>query len=144
MSWSFDDSLSTDRDRIRLRIGDTDTNDQLLSNETVDALLLTRTSVILAAIDCVQAIIAKLAREIDRSNIGMSGSRSQKTTHFHSVLRELQKEAQMDTGMKVGGISRDDRNTIEDDSDFIKPSFTVGITDRTGRPRGEDEWDDVG
>ena len=44
MSWSYNESLTTDRDKIRLRIGDVDTYEQLLSNETIDALLTVHNS----------------------------------------------------------------------------------------------------
>ena len=48
MTWSYNENLSTDRDKVRFRIGDTDTDDQLLSNETIDAILVIRNDVVLA------------------------------------------------------------------------------------------------
>ena len=62
MSWSYSDSLSSDRDKLRFKIGDVDTNDQLLSNELLDALLTTRGDPTLAAINAVEGILAKFAR----------------------------------------------------------------------------------
>ncbi len=38
MSFSFDENLSTDLDKVRLRIGDTDSEEVLLSNETITAM----------------------------------------------------------------------------------------------------------
>ena len=142
MAWSFSDSLTTDRDKVRLKIGDTDTDDQLLSNETIDALLAIRDDVTLCAIDCVRAILAKLARDIDRSAVGMSGQRSQKITHYEGVLRNLVKESGGEVRMKVGGISKDEASTLRDNSDYIKPSFSVGMDDYTNPHGGDDNgWD---
>ena len=141
MTWTFSDSLTTDRDKVRLKIGDTDTQDQLLSDETLDALLAVRNDVVLCAIDACRAILSKLARDIDRSAAGMSGSRSQKTTHYKDVLATLVKESSGETRMKVGGVSRSENETILDNSDFEKPSFTIGINDRKPRKGGSNgDW----
>ena len=141
MTWSFSDSLATDRDKVRLKIGDTDTDDQLLSNETIDALLDIRADVILCSIDACRAILAKLARDIDRSAAGMSGSRSQKTQHYKDILANLVKESGGETRVKVGGISKDDNDTLNDDSDFEKPTFTVGMNDRVNSSGGSNgDW----
>ena len=141
MAWTFSDSLTTDRDKVRLKIGDTDTDDQLLSDETIDALLVIRADVILCSIDAVRAILSKLARDIDRSAAGMSGSRSQKTQHYKDVLMNLVKESGGETRMKVGGISKGAADTLRDDTDFIKPSFSVDMHDRSNPTGGTDgEW----
>ena len=141
MSWTFSESLAADRDIVRLKIGDTDTDDQLLSNETLDALLAIRADVILCSIDACRAILAKLARDIDRSAAGMSGSRAQKTQHYKDVLANLIKESGGETRVKVGGISKDASDTLNDDSDFEKPTFTIGMNDRVNKSGGSNgDW----
>ena len=130
MTWSYSDSLGTNRDKLRLRIGDTDSNDQLLSNETLDVLLSDKNNdLALAAVDAVRAIIAKLGREFDRNAVGVGGSRSQKVQHYHDLLIQLNKEARGSTGVVVGGLSADRKETIQDDTDFIRPSFRIGQDD---------------
>ena len=119
MSWSYSDALSTDRDLLRFRIGDTDTNEQLLSNELLDALLVTRASPTLAAIDAVQGILAQFARDIDRSALGMGGARSQKTQFYRDLLKELRAEAARgDTSIFFGGgsISQKESNLEDEDA----------------------------
>jgi len=141
MTWTFSDSLSTDRDKVRLKIGDTDTQDQLLSDETIDALLAVRDDVVLCSIDACRAILAKLAREIDRSAAGMSGSRSQKTNHYKDILANLTKESGGETRVKVGGISKGDNDTIRDDSDFEPLAFSIGMNDRNNSDGGSNgDW----
>ena len=141
MSWTFSESLTTTRDKLRLRVGDTDANDPLLSNETLDVLLTDKgDDLALAAIDAVRAIIAKLGREFDRSAVGVGGSRSQKVQHFHDLLKQLTKESRLSTGVVLGGVSASRKQTIEDDSDFVRPSFTVGGDDLPSTEPGTRRW----
>ena len=130
MSWSYSDSLSTDRDRLRFRIGDVDTNDQLLSNETLDALLTARPDPTLAAIDAIEGILAKFAREIDRGSLGLGGSRSQKTQFYRDLLKELRAEAARgDTGAFFGGGSVSAKETIQEDEDKPLTPFRLNQFD---------------
>ena len=130
MSWSYSDSLSTDRDRLRFRIGYVDTNDQLLSNETLDALLTTRPDPTLAAIDAIEGILAKFAREIDRGSLGLGGSRSQKTQFYRDLLKELRAEAARgDTGAFFGGGSVSGKETIQEDEDKPLTPFRLNQFD---------------
>jgi len=126
MSWSYSDSLSTDRDKLRFKIGDVDTNDQLLSNELLDALLTERGDPTLAAIDAVEGILAKFAREIDRNAIGLGGSRSQKTQFYRDLLKELRAQAARgDTGVFFGGASVSAKEAIREDTDIPLTPFRL-------------------
>ena len=126
MTWSYNENLSTDRDKVRFRIGDTDTDDQLLSNETIDALLVIRNDVVLASIDSVQAILAKFAREIDRQALGLGGPRSQKTTHYENLLKILRAEADKGaTGVFYGGATIADKEDALADTTKPRPPFRL-------------------
>tara|TARA_R100000005_G_C4855763_1_gene119771 strand:- start:175 stop:579 length:405 start_codon:yes stop_codon:yes gene_type:complete len=126
MSWSYSDALATDRDKLRFKIGDTDTNEQLLSNELLDALLATRATPTLAAIDAVNGILAQFARDIDRSALGMGGARSQKTQFYRDLLKELRAEAARgDTGIFFGGGSISQKESNRDDSDAPLTPFRI-------------------
>lgn len=126
MTWSYDDSLPTDRDKVRFRIGDTDSEEELLSNETLDALLAIRNDVVLASIDAVQAILAKFAREIDRQALGLGGPRSQKTTHYENLLKVLRAEADKgSTGVFYGGATIAAKNAALADTTKPRPPFRI-------------------
>jgi len=130
MSWSYDDTLPTDRDKLRFRIGDIDTEEQLLSNETLDTLLSIRPSVVLAAIDAVEGILAKFAREIDRQALGLGGPRSQKTMHYRQLLNDLRSEAaQGSTGVYFGGGSISGKEAFRNDSDAPLTPFRLNQFD---------------
>jgi CO dehydrogenase/acetyl-CoA synthase gamma subunit (corrinoid Fe-S protein) len=141
MAWSYNESLVGTRDKLRLRIGDTDSNDPLLADETLNVLLADKGSdLALTSIDAVRAIIAKLGREFDRSAVGVGGSRSQKVQHFHDLLKQLTKESRLSTGVVVGGLSASRKEAIEDDSDYPAPSFTIGSDDSPGGGPGTTRW----
>jgi hypothetical protein len=126
MTWSYDESLPTDRDKVRFRIGDIDTEEQLLSNETLDTLLTIRDDVVLASIDAVEGILAKFAREIDRQALGLGGPRSQKTLHYRELLKELRAEAaRSSTGIFFGGGSLAQKDAILSNPDAPKAPFRL-------------------
>lgn len=111
-------SISTDLAKVRLAIGDTDSNTALLTDEEINYYLDRKGDVTLAAIDCVKAILAKLARDVDRNNLGMSATRSQKTQHYRDLLKDLQAEQRTVAELFVGGTSIAERESIDEDDDF--------------------------
>ena len=134
MSWSFNESLTTNRDKVRLKIGDTDTNDQILSNETIDALLTEHNSdVLLTTISCVRAIIAKFSRNLNRGAIGLTADMSLFVAHYQELLSDLIKQNRGNSGVRyVSAFSDSRRETIESDDDFIRPFAAIGRDDHPG------------
>jgi len=147
MTWSFSESLSANLDKVRLKLGDTDTNDQILQNETINALLTEHNDdVDLTAISCCRAIIAKYNRALDRSAAGMSANRSIIVDNYRDLLKELLQANRGNAGARYkGSYSRDRQETIEDDSDFILPFARSGEFDYpgTGENSRDPDWDDV-
>ena len=135
MVWSYDDSLPTARDKVRFRIGDIDTDRQLLQNETIDALLteyndgVLRTSVV-----AVRSILAQLARDIDRSVLGISGSIDQATEHFRALLAELVGEMNTAGGIYPGVLSVANERIMNDQNGrtYKAPDFEQGQFDMGG------------
>ena len=130
MTWSYDPAEPTDRDRVRGRVGDTQINDPLLANETIDALLASTPSIAIVALDACERIIARLARDVDRSAIGISTGRSAVIQHYQD-LRQILRRAVASGAVEifVGGLStaRDDAR-LEDD-DYRGPWFRAGEDD---------------
>ena len=90
MAWSYDPNLSTKKDEVRLIIGDTDTNDQLLQDEEIEYFLeQTQNSVTQASIKAIMAIIAKLSRKVDKSVGEAKLSLSQQIEHYRKLLDDL-------------------------------------------------------
>mgnify|MGYP003124347246 CR=1 FL=1 len=134
MTWSFSESLSTNLDKVRLKLGDTDTNDQILQNETINALLAEHNDdVDLATISCCRAIIAKFNRTIDRNAAGMTANRSIIVDNYRELLSELLRANRGNAGARYSGsFSRDRQEIIEDDSDFMLPFARSGEWDYPG------------
>ena len=129
MAFTYSTSLTTNRDKVRFRIGDTDSNRALLSDEEIDAVLSSKPAVLPSAIECVEAILAKIARDIDRNAAGITSSRSQAFNHYNDLLRKLRMEMLTESEMFVGGLSKATRDSFNQDDDFIKPNFQIGDFD---------------
>jgi hypothetical protein len=144
MAWSYSDSLSTNRDRVRLTIGDTNTNDQILPNETIDALLTDNgDDVLLASISSVRAIIAKYSRELSRGAIGMSADMTVFVAHYRDLLSDLIKQTRGLSGVRYkSAFSQSRKETIESDDDYIRPFAAVGRDDYPGSGQNSPGNDD--
>ena len=68
MTWSYSgDPSDSALDEIRFLIGDTDTNDQLLSNEEITYLYTAYGDAYAAAVACVVSLISKASRSAEES-----------------------------------------------------------------------------
>lgn len=92
--------ITTDVDRVRLEIGDTDSSDAILSDDEIQEFLDQRTvldsdggtvgvNVVAAAADSAGAISAKYARQFDFSEDGQSFSPAQRVGHFQALEQTL-------------------------------------------------------
>jgi len=93
MTWSYNTSLATDKDKVRFYIGDTDTNDQLLQDEEINFLLAEMSNVLLAAAHAAKAIAAKFSRQADKAVGDLRISLSQKARAYMSLAADLEKRA---------------------------------------------------
>lgn len=129
MSFAYSTSLATNKDKVRFRIGDTDSNRPLLSDEEIDAVLVSKPAVLPASIECVEAILAKIARDVDRNAAGISSSRSQAFNHYLELRGKLAREMLTESEMFVGGLSKAAKRSFESNPDFVQPSFGIGQFD---------------
>jgi len=142
MAWTYNEAQTADRDILRFRIGDTNTNKQLLSDGELDAILGRKTGVIPAALEAVDAILAQVARDIDRNAAGVSATRSQMFEHYTTLRGTLQDEMRTEAEAFTGGLSRDDKDSFENDTDFVAPSFDREMDDMdVRRPDRNPGWD---
>lgn len=99
--------VTTDRDKVRLLIGDTNESDPLLYDDEVDAFLAQRVvvsttagttyNVIAAAADACGAIAAKFGRAFSFSEDGQNFQRAQRVGHYQALERSLR--------ARQGGVS---------------------------------------
>lgn len=132
MAFTYLAAESSDLHKVRGRIGDTDSADALLDDDTITTILTEYTSVLAAAVECCRRILAKLSRQVDRSGVGLSSERSQVIVHYERVLANLRREsAASSTEMFVGGTTISEKTTLEADSDFRARPFSIGMDDYT-------------
>jgi len=93
MVWSYNSELTTDKDKVRFYIGDTDQTDQLLQDEEINSLLTKTTNVLLAAVHAAKAIAAKFSRQADKSVGDLRISLSQKAQTYMALAADLEKRA---------------------------------------------------
>lgn len=96
-------SIDTDRDRVRLLVGDTDSTAPLLFDDEVDSFIAGRqvtdedgedvTNIPAAAADCAAAIAAKFGREFTFSEDGQRFDRAQKYAHYMGLEQSLRARA---------------------------------------------------
>lgn len=92
MAWTYDSSLPTDKDKVRALIGDTDTNDQLVTNEAITLALTKYDNVEDAAAYCCILIAAKYSRQASKTIGATSIQHQQKASAYRDlaeVLREM-------------------------------------------------------
>lgn len=134
MTWSYASGSpgSVDLDWVRLRIGDTDTSDQLLQDEEIEALVTSEGNRHMAAVVACETIAAKFARHADKTVGKLSISMSQAAERYLSLADRLRSDVTMDSGSGgpyAGGISRSDKEADETDTDRVSPAFSVGQFD---------------
>lgn len=117
--------LSTDLAKIRRRIGDVDSADQLLADEEINAASSASSGIQYAAALCCEWIAAGFARKVDKSVGPLSITLHQKYDQYIALSSLLRLEGAMNTLPHAGGISISEKATAETDTDRVPPSFTV-------------------
>lgn len=134
MSWTYSKNpLSSDRDAVRFKIGDTNSDDQQLSNEEITYLLTTYTSVEKAAVEAARTLIAKYARLVDKTVGDLSISYSQRLAAYKDLLTTLE-TGMLTSGALVaapyaGGLTHSDKQLLRDDSDAVQNNFEIDTHD---------------
>lgn len=128
MSWSYDPTLATDRDKIRRLIGDVITGQQLLSNEEITAALAQESTVTLAAALCCEWLAAQYAREVD-VQIGSGSSNaeglkklSQRCGQYRTMAKSLRQRG-ASLAVPSAAITNSDKEVLTGNTDWIKPDF---------------------
>lgn len=147
MTWSYNPALSTNLDRVRFLIGDTNTNDQLLANEEITWILTQQSDVYSAAAFACRGLQAKYARKATKSVGDLSIQWAEIANNFRDLHRELTALASrfgMVPTPYVGGISMSDKDFEEQDTDRAEPYYRVGLHDYNLTPpeRQVTSWTD--
>ena len=135
--WSYsEDPASSDMDAVRFKIGDTDSDDELLQNEEIEYTLAefaTATDPVQrASIACARALEAMFARQSTYRIGQVSQTLSKKSDQFRRLAESLEEELVKRTPAEITGqpVLSSVKQADRDDSELIQPHFRVGIHDR--------------
>lgn len=130
--------------KVRFLLGDVDTNDQLITDEEITALLTVVPTIVYAAAACADALAAKYARQVDSTNIEISVSASRRSEAFAALAKRL-RAMPADTmttggdgsgvvlaGITIGGRSVSTRDSLAEDTSIVQPAFSRGMFDNPG------------
>lgn len=128
MTWSYSgDPGSSTMDEVRFRCGDTDTNDQLITNEEITWALTQFASTQLAAALVLRGLIMKLSRLVNNSVGGVSVSASDMARAFADRVKELDPggitAGSVSATISFGGLSITEKDNLLDNSDAVQPHF---------------------
>ena len=138
MTWTFDPALPTDKDRVRFYIGDTDTTDQQVQDETIEATLVDYSNPLLAAAVICRSLAAQYGREVTYKAGDVSENSSDLAKFYLELAKELD-PAGITKGLalaeiSIGGLSLAEKETLDTNSDAVQPSFSRGMDDIPGGP----------
>ena len=129
---SYDNTLATDRDKVRFYIGDTsnDATKEALSDNEIDAMLTDYPDPLDCAIKCAEALIAKYAGYVTQTVGSVSVQYSNLVTQYEKLANRLkQKLATKSGGIWVGGLSQSEKDANADETDRVEPAFERGNQD---------------
>jgi hypothetical protein len=130
MAWTYSHSPDTSTlDWVRLVIGDTDSNDKLLSDEEINAIINKSINVWHAAYYAALLIASKFARLADESVGDVSVRYSQKSEQYYRLADKLKQEANTKSYVSAyaAGISLSDKAFNESDNDLVKSKFKIDV-----------------
>lgn len=138
MTWTFDPALSTARDKVRLALGDTDTNDQQIPDESIAAMLAAYgDDVGAASVALAESLAAKYARlASDISVDGASFDYSALVENYRQIATRLRVAGGEGSGAlgdpNVSGVSQGDIDSVDANTDRPGNAFRVGSMDAPG------------
>ena len=138
MSFSYDSSLASDLDKVRLYIGDT-VSPGLFSNEEIAAYLLIETNVLLCAAALADGLAARFSKSVSFSLEGLSISNSIKADNYRNLADRLRAQAASGGGGAggaaivggpfVSGISLGAMDSVEQNTDRNPSRIKIGQDD---------------
>lgn len=131
MTWTYASSSTafTTLAKVRLTIGDTIVTDQLLQDEEINQLISQHGTVIKASAAGCRSIAATFSREPDSKVSRVAFSNSQKAEAYLALARKLDLQVGLSVAPWIGAVSRDFKESEQDDDDRVEPAFARGMSD---------------
>lgn len=121
---------NSNRDLIRILVHDTDTANAKLSDETIDYYLSSEPSVWYAAALAAETIAGQYSAQGTLTVGDLSIQRQ--VSEYRGLSKQLRMRGARGAVPFAGGIKISDKDTEEDDTDRVAPSFKIGLHDDKG------------
>lgn len=142
MTWSYSgDPASSDKDAARFHAGDTETTDQLATDEEFNFALLDQPDPRLAAAVVLEALAARFSRQADKRVGQISEQLSQRAEAFAARAKDLRRLASSKALPVFGGLSISEKDSLDQDTDAVQPSFRIGQFDNPEIPNEREHSD---
>lgn len=135
MAWSYNPAAlaTSEKDQVRLEIGDTDETAQLLSDEEINHAISVESNNWGAAARCCEIIARSYLRKAD-VRIGRGGTSityTQQAQQYQDMATALRKRAIAMHAPWAGGRSKSDKASLAQDTDAVQPIFTKTMEENT-------------
>lgn len=129
MTFTYDETaLSTELNRIRLELGDTDSDDILLQDEEIEQVQSEQDTFYKRVASCCRLICNKIARRVDYKLSLLSESASDLYERYQKMEKEYSTRASFNHPW-LGSIKKDLKDDVESDTDLVKSRFKRGQMD---------------
>ena len=135
MAATYSTSLTTDKDKVRFYVGDTDTTAGvvLLSDEEIGAVLTMADDVDDAVVLCLENLLSRYALTPSTSTLGTSIGAERyeqlKDRQAQWMSRKTRRAIGRGCAITVGGRLLSERDALAMDPDVVQPAFTVNQHD---------------
>ena len=132
MTWTYSgDPSDSDRDAVRFLVGDTNVDAQKVQDAEIAWTLTEEGNIYLAAAAIATAIGAKFTERVNKSVGDLKIEFSKQRDQYNDLAEKLRLRGATRAGRPyAGGISKDDKRTVRDDTDRVLPAFKKGMHDR--------------
>ncbi len=132
MTWTYTNTLASDRDKVRFELQDTEESDQLFADEEIDARLTSLGSIPATVLDLAKRLMMKFARLVDISVGKVSESNSQRFQAYKSLVEKLEADNAAYCMPSFGGTSVSANETLDADESLVQPGAKRGDMDNIG------------
>lgn len=136
MAWTYSDPGLNTKDQVRYLVGDTDSDDPLVTDEEILWQLGQQGSTKQAAIAVARQLSIKFARYATVRDGASSIDWNERAKQYRQIVEDLQHDLLLQDGLVpyAGGISVGDKEAVEQDTDRTVPAFTRTLHEYPGEP----------
>lgn len=141
MTWTYNASAlgTSDRYKVRLLIGDTDSNRQQLQDEEIDWVLSEQSTVTYAAAACCDLLASKYAFLVNTENSELRVSAAARHKHYMDLAKRLRENPGNlpggdGSGIVIGtpyagGVFRSEKQDLDQNTSLVDSTFSIGQDD---------------